>query len=129
MIAARFAKGGSISENLLDLVSVAVSAVVVLAITSGTVGLLREIPVLVFTLFVPGHAILRALPDRVRPLAKLESSRSVVVMPMLLSLSLTALVASVALWTDAWHPYVMFAFEAEASFVLIAAGHVNRMMQ
>lgn len=121
-------RGDSAVEGLLDLVSVAISVAVVLTLTIGISGALRVVPVLLFIFFVPGHAMLRVLPYRVRSFPRLESSRSVVVMPIVLSLSLSALVASVALWLHVWHPYAIFAFEADASFILIAAGYINKRM-
>ncbi|NNN20214.1 MAG: hypothetical protein HKL84_10265 [Acidimicrobiaceae bacterium] len=125
--AKRAIKKGTV-DNLVDLGSVVLSLVVVLIVFSGSVGPLRALLVLAFTLFVPGHAILGMLPNRMRSLPKSSSSRSELVIPILLSLSLITLVASIALWLNIWYPLSIFALEAEFSTVLLAAGFINRRL-
>jgi peptidoglycan/LPS O-acetylase OafA/YrhL len=98
--------------NVLD-ISASLIAVGLLALSHlGWSGLLRILLALAFTFFVPGRAIVTNWPRMER--------WSQVALPMVLSLALLALLATISLWAHVWKP--MDLFEAEAVLSLIGLG-------
>ncbi|MGB9111571.1 MAG: glycosyltransferase family A protein [Acidimicrobiales bacterium] len=71
-----------------------------------------------FAAFVPGRAIVSNWPTLAR--------WSEVAMSLVLSLVAVALVATVFLWAHAWHPLVLFQFEAWLSVVGLGLGAARR---
>jgi hypothetical protein len=73
---------------------------------------------LVFTFFVPGRAIVANWPQMAR--------WSEAGMPMVISLTITALVATVALWAHLWYPVQIFQIEAWLSLAGLVTAIVRR---
>jgi hypothetical protein len=104
--------------NVLDL-SASVIAVSLLALSYlGESGLLRILLALGFAFFVPGRAIVTNWPRM--------ASWSEATMPMVLSLTLLTLLATIALWAHVWKPMDLFQVEAWLSLAGLGLGIARR---
>lgn len=104
--------------NVLDL-SASLIAVGLLALSyAGESGLPRILLALGFAFFVPGRAIVTNW-SRI-------ASWSEVAMPMVLSLALLTLLATISLWAHAWKPMDLFQVEAWLSLVGLCLGMAHR---
>lgn len=104
--------------EVLDLLAVLV-AVVLLALTLvDRVGTTRLLLALLFTLFVPGRAIVSNWPRL--------AGWSDVGMSVALSLGVLTLLATVTLWLGAWHPLGLFQLEAVLSLAGLATALIRR---
>jgi hypothetical protein len=103
----------------LDTTSAAVALALVGAVLTGAPDLVRLPLALAFMSFVPGWSLTANLPNL--------SRRSVFAVPAALSLSICAALATITLWTGAWHPRDLFFGEAGVSlFGLLVAGLRHR---
>ena len=102
----------------LDLLAVVVAGGLVILIEAGRPGVPRVLLSLVFLFFVPGRAIVSNWPGLAR--------WSEAAMSMVLSLTVLALLATVALWLHEWHPLGLFQVEAVASVVGVVVGTLRR---
>lgn len=98
--------------NLLDLSAILIAIGLLTLSVAGESGLPRILLAVAFTFFVPGRAIVTNWPRMER--------WSQVAMPMVLSLALLALLATITLWAHEWKP--MDLFEAEALLSLAGLG-------
>jgi hypothetical protein len=104
--------------NVLDLFA-GLIAISLLALSYvGESGLLRILLALGFAFFVPGRAIV----TNWRPMA----SWSEVTMPMVLSLALLTLLATITLWAHVWKPMDLFQAEAWLSLAGLCLGIARR---
>jgi hypothetical protein len=104
--------------NVLDL-SAGLIAVGLLALAYlGESGLPRILLALAFTFFVPGRAIVTNWPRMI--------SWSEVAMPMVLSLALLTLLATITLWARVWKPMDLFQAEAWLSLAGLCLGIARR---
>lgn len=109
------------NARLADLLDVAAALV-----AAGLIGLQFEsrgsIPRLLltlgFTLFVPGRAVVSNWPA----LAKWSQ----VAAPMVIGVSVLAVLAAASLWAHFWHPTGLFLFEAAASIAGLLCGLQRR---
>jgi peptidoglycan/LPS O-acetylase OafA/YrhL len=100
--------------NVLDLTA-SLIAIGLLALSyTGESGLPRILLALAFTFFVPGRAIVTNWPRMER--------WSQVAMPMVLSLALLALLATITLWAHVWKPMDLFDVEALLSLAGLGLG-------
>jgi hypothetical protein len=90
----------------------------VILIEAGRPSVPRVLLSLVFLFFVPGRAIVSNWPGLAR--------WSEAAMSMVLSLTVLALVATVALWLHEWRPLGLFEIEAAASVVGVVVGTLRR---
>lgn len=104
--------------EVLDLLAAFTCAALIAAIALDRVGPARIVLALVFTFFVPGRAIVANWPRMAR--------WSEAAMPMVISLAITGLVATVALWAHLWYPLVIFQIEAWLSLAGLIIGIVRR---
>jgi peptidoglycan/LPS O-acetylase OafA/YrhL len=104
--------------EVLDLLAVFTCASLIAAISLDRVGPARIMLALVFTFFVPGRAIVANWPQMAR--------WSEAGMPMVISLTITALVATVALWVHLWYPLQIFQIEAWLSLAGLVIAIVRR---
>jgi hypothetical protein len=104
--------------EVLDLLAAFICAALIAAIALDRVGPARIVLTLLFTFFVPGRAIVANWPRMAR--------WSEAAMPMVLSLAVTGLVATVALWAHLWYPLVIFQIEAWLSLAGLIIGIVRR---
>lgn len=104
--------------DVLDL-SASVIAVGLLALSYlGESGLPRLLLALGFAFFVPGRAIVTNWPRM--------ASWSEATMPMVLSLALLTLLATIALWAHVWKPLDLFQVEAWLSLAGLGLGIARR---
>lgn len=105
-------------DDVLDLAA-GLIAVGLLALSYlGESGLLRILLALGFAFFVPGRAIVTNWPRM--------ASWSKVAMPMVLSLALLTLLATITLWAHVWKPMDLFQAEAWLSLVGLCLGIARR---
>ena len=104
--------------ELTDLLAVVVTASLIAIIYLDRVGVARTVLALGFTFFVPGRAIVSNWPRMAR--------WSEAAMPMIISLTITTLVATVALWAHFWHPLPIFEAEAWLSLAGLVVGITRR---
>ena len=100
-------------------VSSCLVAVGLLAVSyAGQSGLARVLLALAFTFFVPGRAIVTNWPQM--------AGWSGVAMPIVFSLALLTLVATVSLWAHIWYPMDLFQIEAWLSLAGLCFGVARR---
>jgi hypothetical protein len=106
--------------NVLDLAAGLIAVGLLALFYAGESGLARILLALGFAFFVPGRAIVTNWP--------LMASWSEVVMPMVLSLALLTLLATITLWAHVWKPMDLFQVEAWLSLAGLCLGieHRNR---
>ena len=104
--------------DAIDLLAWLVAAGLIALVERGGPSLARTLLTFGFALFVPGRAIVSNWPELER--------WSAAAMPMVLSLTAAALLATVALWVHAWHPLGLFEAEAWLSMAGLAAGIARR---
>ena len=104
--------------ELIDVLAVIVTASLIAVIYMDRVGVARAVLALGFTFFVPGRAIVANWPRMAR--------WSAAAMPMVISLSVTILVATVALWAHLWHPLPIFEAEAWLSLAGLVVAITRR---
>jgi hypothetical protein len=105
-------------DDVLD-VSAGLIAVGLLVLSYlGESGLLRILLALGFAFFVPGRAIVTNWPRM--------ASWSEVAMPMVLSLALLTLLATITLWAHVWRPMDLFQAVAWLSLAGLCIGIVRR---
>jgi peptidoglycan/LPS O-acetylase OafA/YrhL len=104
--------------EVLDLLAAFTCAALIAAIALDRVGPARIMLALVFTFFVPGRAIVANWPRMAR--------WSEAAMPMVISLAVTGLVATVALWAHLWYPIPIFQVEAWLSLAGLIIAIVRR---
>jgi hypothetical protein len=104
--------------DALDLLAGLLSAGLLALVYEGRPGPVRVLLALGFTFFTPGRAIVSHLP--------LLDGWSAVAMPVVLSLAVLTLLATVTLWAHAWRPLDLFQAEAWLSLGCLAAGVVRR---
>jgi hypothetical protein len=104
--------------ELLDLLAAVIAALLIVVIYSDRVGLGRILLALGFVFFVPGRAIVANWPRMER--------WSEVAIPMVLSLSVTGLFATVALWVHLWRPVQIFEVEAWLSLAALVFSILHR---
>ena len=104
--------------ELTDLLAVVVTVSLIAVIHLDRVGVARTVLALVFIFFVPGRAIVSNWPRMAR--------WSEAAMPMILSLTITTLVATVALWAHFWRPLPIFQVEAWLSLAGLVVGITQR---
>jgi hypothetical protein len=110
---------GPAVDNALDLTA-GLIAIGLLALSYlGESGLPRILLTLGFAFFVPGRAIVTNWPRM--------TSWSKLAMPMILSLALLTLLATIALWAHVWKPIPLFQAEACLSVVGLCLGLVRRL--
>ncbi len=78
----------------------------------------RILLTLAFVLFVPGRAIVTNWPR--------IAQWSEAAMPMVLSLAVLCLIATVTLWAHEWRPVGLFQAEAAVSIVGLVIGTIRR---
>jgi hypothetical protein len=104
--------------ELLDFLAVVTAVMLILVVETNRVGAARIVLALCFTFFVPGRAVVANWPRMAR--------WSQAGMPMVLSLAITGLVTTVALWLHLWHPVQIFLAEAGLSLVGLVVSIVRR---
>ena len=104
--------------EVLDFLAAIIAALLIVVILLNRVGPGRIVLALAFTFFVPGRAIVANWPRMAR--------WSEVAIPMVLSLAVTALFATVALWAHLWRPLQIFEIEAWLSLAALTVSTVRR---
>jgi uncharacterized membrane protein len=104
--------------DLLDLLAVLVAGGLVILVQVGRPSLPRVLLTLAFVFFVPGRAIVSNWPRL--------GEWSEAAMPLVLSLAVLCLVATVTLWAHVWHPLGLFQAEAALSILGLLMGAVRR---
>jgi uncharacterized membrane protein len=105
-------------EQALDLFAALIAAGLIVLTLGRWSGVLRILMALAFTFFVPGRAIVTNWPRVAR--------WSAATMPMVLSLAVLSLLATVALWARVWHPVQIFEIEASLSLAGLSIGMTRR---
>ena len=104
--------------EVLDVLAAVVAVALLALVAANASGPLRILLVLAFTFFVPGRAIITNYPRMAR-WSDLGS-------PIVVSLGVLALLATVTLWARWWHPLALFQIEAVLSLAGLAVGIVRR---
>jgi peptidoglycan/LPS O-acetylase OafA/YrhL len=107
-------------SNMLDMSAALITAALLAVTYLGETGLLRILLAVGFVFFAPGRAIVANWPRM--------AIWSAVAMPVVLSLTLLTLAATVALWAHAWRPMDLFQIEAwpSAAALCLALARRNR---
>ena len=105
-------------DVVLDVSSCLVAAGLLAVSYAGQSGLPRVLLALVFTFFVPGRAIVTNWPQM--------AAWSDVAMPIVFSLALLTLIATVSLWAHLWYPMDLFQVEAWLSLAGLCFGVARR---
>lgn len=105
-------------DDVLDVSAVLIAGGLLVLSYLGESGLLRILLALGFAFFVPGRAIVTNWPR--------TASWSKVAMPMVLSLAILTLIATIALWAHLWRPMDLFQAEAWLSLAGLCLGTARR---
>jgi uncharacterized membrane protein len=109
---------GSELDDVLDVSAGLIAAGLILLSYLGDSGLLRILLALGFVFFVPGRAIVTNWPRM--------ASWSKLAMPIVLSLAILTLAATVTLWAHVWKPMDLFQAEAWLSEAGLLLGIARR---
>lgn len=101
-------------SNILDLSAGLIAVGLLAMLYTGQSGLPRVLLALAFAFFVPGRAVVTNWPRM--------ASWSEVAMPMVLSLALLTLLATITLWAHVWKPIDLFQIEAWLSLTGLCLG-------
>lgn len=104
--------------DVLDLLAGLIAIGLIAVAYSGGSGLLRILLALGFTLFVPGRALVTNWPQMAR--------WSEVGMPIVFSLTILTLLATITLWAHVWGPLNLFQAEAWLSIAGLSFGIARR---
>ena len=104
--------------DLLDLVSVAVTATVAVAVLTQDESAVRAVAASLFTLFVPGRAVVTNWPG--------IAQRAHVAVSVFFSLVLLTFFATVTLWLRYWHPLGLLVVECLVCIVALFVGILRR---
>ena len=104
--------------EVLDLLAAIIAASLIALIYLDRVGLGRIVLTLGFIFFVPGRAIVANWPRMAR--------WSEAAIPMVISLAVTGLIATVALWVHLWRPLQIFEIEAWLSLAALVFSITRR---
>ena len=102
------------ASDLLDLLCVAVTATVAVAVLTKNESAVRAIAALFFAAFVPGRAVVTNWPG--------IATRAPVALSVFFSLVLLTLFATVTLWLGFWHPLGLLVVECIISIVALLIG-------
>jgi len=105
-------------DDAIDLLAAAVAAGLSAVAAVGHAGPARTLLTLGFACFVPGRAVVTNWPRL--------GAWSQAAVAMVLSIAIVTLLAMIALWAHAWHPLLLFQFEAGLSLAGLAAGVLRR---
>jgi hypothetical protein len=106
------------SAEVFDLLAAIMAALLIVVIYLDRVGPGRIVLAAGFIFFVPGRAIVANWPRMAR--------WSEVAIPMVLSLAVTGLVATVSLWAHLWRPLQIFEIEAWLSLAALVFAITRR---
>jgi len=112
------AKSAARLGDVFDFAAIVIAVGLIGQVFEGSSGMLRIVLALAFAFFVPGRAIVTNWPAMAR--------WSEFGMPVVLSLAVLTLAATVALWAHAWHPLGLFQAEAGLSVVALGLGMLRR---
>jgi len=98
--------------EVLDLLAVVIAVLLIVVTCLNRVGAGRMVLAVGFMFFVPGRAIVANWPRMAR--------WSEAAIPMVISLAVTGLTATVALWIHRWSPLQIFGIEACLSLIALA---------
>ena len=118
MVAGILDEGESSRSDLIDYASLTTIVALMVLIVLGIEGPVRAFLALGFVMFVPGWAIVTNWTAAARS--------SIVALSVLLSLAISAAVATITVWLHVWHPIGLFFVTAIASALAIVYGHVRR---
>jgi hypothetical protein len=105
-------------DNALDLCAGLIAFGLLALSYLGESGLIRILLALAFAFFVPGRAVVTNWPRM--------TSWSKVAMPVVLSLALLTLAATITLWAHVWKPMDLFQAEAWLSIAGLCLGVARR---
>jgi hypothetical protein len=104
--------------EVLDVLAAIIAASLIAVIYVNRVGAGRTVLALGFIFFVPGRAIVANWPRMAR--------WSEAAMPIVISLTVTGLIATVALWVHLWRPLQIFEIEAWLSLAALVLSITRR---
>ena len=96
-----------VKDDLVDLGCLAVTVAIAVAVATNQQGAFRAVVGVAFAFYVPGRAIVSNWPSM--------AARSQVAAPVLFSLTVLTLLATLTLWAGYWHPLGLLIVEAVAS--------------
>jgi hypothetical protein len=105
-------------DNVIDLSAGLIAVGLLALVYLGASGIPRILLALGFAFFVPGRAVVTNWPRM--------SDWSEVAMPMVLSLALMALLATITLWAHVWRPMALFQAVAWLSLAGLCLGIARR---
>jgi uncharacterized membrane protein len=109
---------GDRGARMIDAACAVVTGVLLSLTVVGWVGLARVLLTLAFAVYVPGWAVVANCTPKMR------ASRTA--LPVLVSVTLLTVMATVTLWLHVWHPLQLFDVEAGASIALISVAAIRR---
>jgi hypothetical protein len=104
-------KSESAHTAALDGAALAIVVVLSFLLVLNVQGLGRVLLALAFLLYVPGRAVVTNWPS--------ARAKSELALPVVLSISILAIISVVVLWLGEWHPLALFGIEAVASAAAI----------
>jgi hypothetical protein len=105
-------------DGLIDVGCVAVTVAVAVAVATNERNAFRVVVGIAFALYVPGRAVLSNWPTM--------AARSYVALPVLFSLSILTLAATLTLWAGYWHPLGLLEVECLAAGVALFIAFLRR---
>lgn len=108
-------------DDFLDLLAASVALALILLTDADRTGIPRMVLAAGFTFFVPGRAIV----TNWRQLAGWSQAA----MPVVLSVAVLAMLATITLWAHAWNPLLVFQVEAWLSLAGLIVGMARRLHQ
>lgn len=105
-------------SDMCDLLAALIALGLVAVVSDGRSGIPRVLLTLAFACYVPGRAIVSNWP--------LLGAWSAAAMPVVFSLAVLTLAATVMLWLRYWHPLGLFQAEAAVSLAALAFGLARR---
>jgi uncharacterized membrane protein len=102
-----------VKDDLIDASCVAVTVAVAIAVATNERNAFRAVVGVIFALYVPGRAIVSNWPRM--------AARSQLAAPVLFSLSILTLLATLTLWAGQWHPLGLLEVECLAVGITLFA--------
>jgi hypothetical protein len=111
-------RSGFEGSDLIDAACLGVTALLAVAVVANERNAIRIVAAIIFTLFVPGRAVISNWP--------ILATRSPIAASILFSLTILTFVATITLWSDLWRPIGLLEVECAVSTAALIAAIMRR---
>ncbi len=112
------ARSGFEGSDLIDAACLGVTALLAVTVLANERNAVRIVAAIIFTLFVPGRAVISNWP--------ILATRSPIAASILFSLGILTFVATITLWSNLWRPIGLLEVECAVSTVALTTAILRR---